>query len=157
MHPIIQRLKERKLVQWGLAYLAGAVALYSALDAFAEPWGVGSLQLRITQVALLVGFFIALTLAWYHGERGEQRVSGVELLILAAFSPLPVSIMARIILSLSRVLNALPKSLIVALFSAFNFFGLLIITVARLLLSSIRIFSKFICDYFINFLFLLET
>jgi len=83
MHPIFERFKERKIVQWALAYVAGAVALYSALDAFAEPWGVGDFQLRITQVLLLVGFFVAVTLAWYHGERGEQRVSGAELLILA--------------------------------------------------------------------------
>ena len=83
MHPIFERLKERKVVQWALAYLAGAVALYSALDAFAEPWGVGDFQLRIAQVGLLVGFFVAITLAWYHGERGEQRVTGAELLILA--------------------------------------------------------------------------
>lgn len=83
MHPIIGRLKRRKVVQWALAYLAGAVALYSALDAFAEPWGIGDLQLRIAQVLLLVGFVLAITLAWYHGERGEQRVTGVELLILA--------------------------------------------------------------------------
>jgi len=83
MHPIFERLKERKIVQWALAYVAGAVALYSALDAFAEPWGVGDFQLRIAQVGLLVGFFFAVTLAWYHGERGEQRVTGVELLILA--------------------------------------------------------------------------
>jgi Tol biopolymer transport system component len=37
----------------------------------------------MAQVGLLVGFFLTLTLAWYHGERGEQKVSGVELLILA--------------------------------------------------------------------------
>ncbi|HXD37893.1 MAG TPA: tetratricopeptide repeat protein, partial [Rhodanobacter sp.] len=29
------------------------------------------------------GFFVALVLAWYHGERGAQRASGTELLILA--------------------------------------------------------------------------
>ena len=51
MHPIFERLKERKIVQWALAYLAGAVALYSALDAFAEPSGVGDFQLRIAQVS----------------------------------------------------------------------------------------------------------
>jgi hypothetical protein len=27
MHPIFERLKERKIVQWALAYAAGAVAL----------------------------------------------------------------------------------------------------------------------------------
>ena len=33
-------------------------------------------------VLLLVGLPIALTLAWYHGDRGEQRVSRIELAIV---------------------------------------------------------------------------
>ena len=83
MHPIIEKLKKRKLVQWALAYLAGAVALYSALEAVAGPWPITDAQLRIVQVLLVAGLLIALTVAWYHGERGEQRVTGIELLILA--------------------------------------------------------------------------
>jgi Tol biopolymer transport system component len=83
MHPIFERLKERKIVQWALAYLAGAWVLYQILDAFGDPWGVTDGFLRLVQVALVAGFFLVLTLAWYHGERGEQRISGAELLILA--------------------------------------------------------------------------
>src|SRR3546814_7730616 len=44
-------------------------------------WPEG-LQRGIT-LALVLGFFVTLVLAWYHGERGEQRVSGAELLVLA--------------------------------------------------------------------------
>ena len=33
-------------------------------------------------LALVVGFFVTLVVAWYHGERGAQRVSGTELLII---------------------------------------------------------------------------
>ena len=29
-----------------------------------------------------IGFFITLILAWYHGEKGRQRVSGPELLLI---------------------------------------------------------------------------
>src|SRR6185437_10924707 len=32
---------------------------------------------------LAFGFFVALVLAWYHGERGAQRVSSTEIVILA--------------------------------------------------------------------------
>ncbi|HKT41247.1 MAG TPA: hypothetical protein VJQ86_02730, partial [Rhodanobacteraceae bacterium] len=32
---------------------------------------------------LVLGFVVALVLAWYHGERGAQRVSGPELLLIA--------------------------------------------------------------------------
>src|SRR6516165_503522 len=33
-------------------------------------------------LGLVVGFFVTLVLAWYHGERGAQRVTGTELLII---------------------------------------------------------------------------
>ena len=32
---------------------------------------------------LIVGLFVALVIAWYHGDQGRQRVSGAELLIIA--------------------------------------------------------------------------
>jgi TolB-like protein/Flp pilus assembly protein TadD len=34
-------------------------------------------------VFLGIGFFVALVLAWYHGEKGQQRATGLELLIIA--------------------------------------------------------------------------
>ena len=40
MHPIIQRLKERKLVQWAIAYLAGAFATLEVITLLDELWGV---------------------------------------------------------------------------------------------------------------------
>ena len=83
MNPILERLKKRKLVQWVLAYSAGAALVYNVFDGPLSLWGIGDGQLRILQVLLVAGFFGAATLAWYHGERGEQRVRGVELLILA--------------------------------------------------------------------------
>ncbi len=83
MTEFIARLKQRKLVQWALAYLAaGWIALQAlglAVDSYDWPH-------RVMQVAFAVmalGFVIALVLAWYHGERGAQRVSGTELVILA--------------------------------------------------------------------------
>jgi serine/threonine-protein kinase len=29
-----------------------------------------------------MGFFVTLVLAWYHGEKGRQRVSGPEVLMI---------------------------------------------------------------------------
>jgi hypothetical protein len=34
-------------------------------------------------LALVIRFFVTLVLAWCHGERGAQRVTGTELLIIA--------------------------------------------------------------------------
>src|SRR4029453_4065889 len=70
-------------VQWALAYLAGAFALIQGVDIIAQQFGwPGELRRGVT-IVLAVGFFVTVVLAWYHGERGTQRVSGIELLILA--------------------------------------------------------------------------
>jgi len=83
MPSLLQRLKERKLFQWGLAYLAGAWLIFQGIEVLAEPWNLSEAVQRTIHVLLGVGFFVMLILAWYHGEKGRQRASGVELLILA--------------------------------------------------------------------------
>jgi TolB-like protein/cytochrome c-type biogenesis protein CcmH/NrfG len=77
------RLKERKLVQWALAYIAAAFALIQVLDIVAQRFGWPESIERFGLIALAIGFFVTLVLAWYHGERGAQKVMGTELLILA--------------------------------------------------------------------------
>lgn len=79
-----QRLKERKIVQWALAYLAGAWVVYEASGTALEAWDIPAVLIRAVHVFLVFGFFITLVLAWYHGERGRQKVSGPELLMVAA-------------------------------------------------------------------------
>src|SRR6266550_3523883 len=37
---------------------------------------------RTLIIAACIGFFLAMVLAWYHGERGAQRVTGTELVII---------------------------------------------------------------------------
>ena len=83
MNEFLQRLKQRKLVQWGVAYIAAAFALLQGIDIVAQQFGWPEGVRRGITLALVVGFFVALVLAWYHGERGAQRMSGTELLILA--------------------------------------------------------------------------
>ncbi len=84
MTEFLQRLKQRKLVQWALAYVAAAFALIQVLDIVATAIrlaGISSSDLSSSRSR--IGFFVVLVLAWYHGEKGVQRVSGTELLILA--------------------------------------------------------------------------
>jgi TolB-like protein len=83
MGGFVQRLKERKLVQWALAYVAAGFALLQAIDIVAQRFGWPETLERALILALAVGFLVTLVLAWYHGERGTQRVTGTELLILA--------------------------------------------------------------------------
>jgi TolB-like protein/cytochrome c-type biogenesis protein CcmH/NrfG len=76
-------LKQRKLVQWAIAYVAAAFALLQGIDIVAQRFGWPEQTMRMVIIALSIGLFVTLVLAWYHGERGAQRVSGTELLILA--------------------------------------------------------------------------
>jgi TolB-like protein/Flp pilus assembly protein TadD len=83
MNEFLQRLKQRKLVQWAVAYVAASFALLQGVDIVAQRFGWPDLLERSLIIATCVGFFVALVLAWYHGEHGAQRMTGTELLILA--------------------------------------------------------------------------
>src|SRR6476661_5788506 len=83
MNEFFQSLRQRKLVQWAAAYVAVAFALLQGIDIVAQQFGWPEGVRRGVTLALVVGFFVTLVLAWYHGERGAQRISGTELLILA--------------------------------------------------------------------------
>ena len=80
----LQRLKERKIVQWTLAYLAGGFVVFQAVEVMAEPWSISPAFQRGVHVLLLIGFLVALVVSWYHGEKGRQRVSGPELVMVAS-------------------------------------------------------------------------
>jgi TolB-like protein/Tfp pilus assembly protein PilF len=92
----LERLKQRKLVQWTLAYLAAAFALIQVLDVVAQHFGWPAAAMRFIIGALCAGFFVAVVLAWYHGERGAQRVSGIELLILALVLAIGGAVVSRL-------------------------------------------------------------
>lgn len=78
-----QHLKQRKIVQWAVAYAAAAFALLQGVDIVAQQFGWAETLQRGITLAMVLGFFVTLVLAWYHGERGRQHVSGTELLLLA--------------------------------------------------------------------------
>jgi TolB-like protein/Tfp pilus assembly protein PilF len=80
---LIERLTQRKIAQWAIAYVAGAWLLVEVLSFVAENFGWPAGIVRGAAVFLGVGFFVALVLAWYHGEKGQQRVTRLELSIIA--------------------------------------------------------------------------
>ena len=83
MTEFLIRLKQRKLVQWALAYVAFAFALIQVLDVVADSYDWPHSAMHVVFGLLALGLAIALVLAWYHGEKGRQRVSGAELLLIA--------------------------------------------------------------------------
>jgi TolB-like protein/Tfp pilus assembly protein PilF len=79
---IWQRLRRRKIVQWGIAYAAGAWGLLQGLEYVSGTFDWPRQIQQLTTLALLIGLPIVLVVAWYHGDRGEQRVKAAELVII---------------------------------------------------------------------------
>jgi len=80
---LTERFRERKIVQWSIAYLAGAWLVLQVLDVAADPFHLPGWVGRAAFVLLAIGLPATAVLAWYHGEKGRQRVSAPELLIIA--------------------------------------------------------------------------
>src|SRR5688500_13995761 len=83
MHLFIERLRSRKVIHWTLAYLAGAFVVLQLLDILAGVFDMPAFVMRAVTVLLAAGAFAAVIIAWCHGEKGQQRTSGLELLSLA--------------------------------------------------------------------------
>lgn len=77
------KLRHRKVVQWGLGYVAVAWGLLQALEFAVATFHWPEVITRVGAVVAAVGVPVAVTLAWFHGDRGEQRFSRAELVILA--------------------------------------------------------------------------
>jgi TolB-like protein/Flp pilus assembly protein TadD len=83
---IWERIKDHKVPQWGITYLGAALALAQAQELIANAFAWPPVATRAVVTALIVGFPIALTIAWYHGHRALRRVSVGELSILSALA-----------------------------------------------------------------------
>jgi len=76
------RLRRRKVVQWGIAYAAGAWGFLQGLAYVSSLLNWPAKLQKLTGLALLIGLPVALVLAWYHGDKGHRRVTRTELAIL---------------------------------------------------------------------------
>ena len=65
-----------------MAYAAGAGLLMQVLEYFSGTFDWPRQIQQLSTLALLIGLPIVLVLAWYHGDRGEQRIRGVEVALL---------------------------------------------------------------------------
>ena len=76
------RLRRRKVVQWGLAYAAGAWGLLQGLQFVVDAFEWPNRVLKLGTVAALVGLPLVVAIAWFRGERGAQRVTRKELAVV---------------------------------------------------------------------------
>ena len=81
--PSLEDIKKRKVVQWCVGYLGGAWVVLEAASVLGDTYGWPAGLMRALPVVLGAGAIATLVLAWYHGERGAQRMTGAELVVLA--------------------------------------------------------------------------
>ncbi len=78
-----QRIREHRIIQSALGYLAAALALTHVEDLIARAYGWPDSVGQILIAVLGLGLPVAVTLAWYHGHRASRHVSGAEASIIA--------------------------------------------------------------------------
>jgi TolB-like protein len=77
------RIRDHKVLQWGLAYLGAALAIAHGGELLGHTFNWPELSNRILMGALIVGLPIALALAWYHGHRSLESISAGEATIIS--------------------------------------------------------------------------
>jgi adenylate cyclase len=80
---ILERIKHHKVVQWTLAYAALAYTLLHGAEMLSSSLGWPHGLIRVFTILLLIGAPIAATVAWYHGHRGQQKITASEFMIIA--------------------------------------------------------------------------
>lgn len=78
---LAQRVVDRHVVPWTLAYLAGAWVLLEATNFMAGEFGWPFDPIPVMTLVLSFGVLSAVTVAWFHGAAGFQRISRRELAI----------------------------------------------------------------------------
>jgi TolB-like protein len=78
-----ERLRSRKVVQWGLGYVAVAWGLLQGTEFAVSTFQWAEALTRMAAVAAVAGLPVALTIAWFHGKSGGQRVPRLEVAIVA--------------------------------------------------------------------------
>jgi len=78
------RLTRRKVVQWGVAYAAGAWGLLQGVAYLRDTFGWPYQVQQFATLILVIAVPIVLVLAWYHGDRGQQRVTRAEFALVTA-------------------------------------------------------------------------
>ncbi len=82
MPTLFELLKQRRILQWAVAYLAAAWLILQVAQVLGEIFAWPAVLLRGLAVVLGFGVPVVLVLANYHGQRGRQRKRSGELALL---------------------------------------------------------------------------
>jgi len=77
------KLMKRKVVQWATGYAAVGFALVEILDIVGGRFHWPEAVMEGGIVVVAYGLLVTVVLAWFHGEKGQQKVGGSEVSLLA--------------------------------------------------------------------------
>jgi TolB-like protein/tetratricopeptide (TPR) repeat protein len=77
-----KELKERRITQVVIGYLAGGWIVLAGVDQLVDRGVLPELTYRLVLILYIGGIFGAVILGWYHGEKGSQKVTFPEVVLL---------------------------------------------------------------------------
>ena len=78
MNRFLEDLRKRKIFQWTVAYAAGAWVTFEIISQISDTFALDAAVSRVAFVVLATGVPACLVLAWFHGEKGRQKVGVLE-------------------------------------------------------------------------------
>lgn len=87
-----EELKQRRMFRILASYVAAGWVVVSVVDQFVDRDVLPEGAYPVTLAWYLTGIAAALVVGWYHGEKGRQRVSRVELLLLGLCAVLGIGL-----------------------------------------------------------------
>ena len=78
-----RRIKQHRVAQWTIGYFALAYGIQHAVTLTSEAYEWPNIVARVSMTILALGVPIAMTVAWYHGERASRRMSTGEFSIVS--------------------------------------------------------------------------
>lgn len=81
---VLGRLRKRRMLPFVAAYVAGGVAGMGGVDQLVQQDLLAPIAYRLALAFFVAGLNATIIVAWFHGERGRQRVSATEVVLLSA-------------------------------------------------------------------------
>lgn len=99
-------VKQRRITQIVLTYLAGGWMALAVVDQLVDREVLPLVAYRVGLTLYLFGAVAAVIVGWYHGEKGHQKASPAELMLLAFVALAGLGMSARIVVSDVRATSA---------------------------------------------------
>jgi TolB-like protein len=92
-----KELKERRLVQIVISYAVGGWVVLSIFGEVIDRGVLPEILYRVLLVLYFGGMLVAIITGWYHGEKGEQAVTRLEVFLLALVALGTVGVTVRVV------------------------------------------------------------